>query len=151
MIINIRLGFYRKPTKNKLMHRAIRWWTKSHYSHVQIRVAGTWTSAEQEGVIEFKYSKEEHAYDRLDYTLECTEEAFAKYLEFHEDVLGAKYDYTGIVLSQILPLSVDNPNRWFCSEVVTKILKILGDPKVTKIVKPNDVAPGDLAKIYGVE
>lgn len=151
MIVNIRLGFYARPTKNKFMHKVIRWWTKSHYSHVQIKVGDTWTSAEQVGVVEFKHSIEEHAYDILDYTLECTEEQYANYLEFKEDTLGAGYDYTGIVLSQILPLDVDNPRRWFCSEVTTQILKILGDPKVATVKRPNELAPGDLAKKYGVE
>lgn len=151
MSTTIKIGFYKNPYRFKIIHALIRWWTKSIYSHVQICVGDVWYSAEPGGVVKFDKPKRPFAYDELDIALDVTDENLSKTVAFLEEQVGKGYDFTGIMLSQILPLEVDNRSRWFCSELTTKALKLLGDPLVAGIKKSNSMSPGDLARLYGVE
>jgi hypothetical protein len=60
---------------------------------------------------------------------------------------GKKYDYKGILLSQFIKFGMNDNSKWFCSELVTKILQLFGSTAVWDLV-PSDVNPGMLYNIY---
>jgi len=42
--------------------------------------------------------------------------------EFIRGNLGARYDYAGLMLSQVLAFARHNPDKWFCSEICAAAL-----------------------------
>lgn len=34
-----------------------------------------------------------------------------------DNLLGKKYDWEGLIFTQIFPFKIQNPNEWFCSEL----------------------------------
>jgi len=42
--------------------------------------------------------------------------------EFIRGHLGARYDYAGLMLSQVLAFARHNPDKWFCSEICAAAL-----------------------------
>jgi uncharacterized protein YycO len=38
--------------------------------------------------------------------------------------VGKGYDWAGIFLCQVLDFNIDNPNKWFCSEVLAAAFKM---------------------------
>ena len=52
--------------------------------------------------------------------------------------LGARYDYTGIVMSHVLGLNRQDSKRWFCSEIVAYALGLQ---------RPYRYSPGDLRDV----
>ncbi len=42
--------------------------------------------------------------------------------QFIKDHLGARYDYAGLVLSQVLAFGRHDPDKWFCSEICAAAL-----------------------------
>jgi hypothetical protein len=124
----------------------IKLWTRSHYSHCELYFEGAWvTSHPQYGVVSTK--KEliyDHAnWDYLSFNVNYYTPVFDKYLK---DQLGCEYDWKGIVFSQFIPLGVNSDTRWFCSEIVTKLLQILL-VDVTLDLQPNKVSPAKLYKV----
>jgi hypothetical protein len=63
---------------------------------------------------------------------------------------GKPYDWRGIILTQIFPLRFQSKDKWFCSELVTKVLQLLL-VKETLDLEPHLVSPGDLAKLFNIE
>ena len=151
MRVKIEIAFLHKPKPDTLLHKAIRWWTKSKYSHVELGIDGYWVSAENYGIITFNTRPSIEQYTILRYDLDVSMDDYDRVIAFIDKVRGSKYDYLGIFLAQIIPLHVQDPKRWFCSELTTRLLKMLGEPKVKDIVKPSSMSPGDLAVLYDID
>lgn len=49
---------------------------------------------------------------------------------------GLRYDYAGLIFSQLLNLRRGSPSRWFCSELIASVLDL---------PFPSALSPGDLA------
>ena len=45
------------------------------------------------------------------------------------------YDWMGIAFSQFLPLSVDDQEKWFCSEICSELLKKMGVENLKEVSK----------------
>lgn len=112
-----RLAFYKG--KGDWTDKAIRLWTKSKYSHVELVVGDYWysTSPRDMKVRKKKIVPNPDNWDYVD--VHIYEENL---LEMYNSTRGAKYDWLGILLSQFIPLSIHNRDRWFCSEWCAEIL-----------------------------
>lgn len=121
--------------EGRLYDRLIRIWTRSKYSHVEIVLSrnethfvGLSASPRDGGVrIETIEIKPDH----WDFFPAQGD------LEQIEAAVGARYDWQGIFLSQILPLGIGSASRYFCSELVAVFLGLL---------KPQSYSPGDIVR-----
>ena len=115
-------------------NKAIRFWTKSDYSHCEIIINGTWYSSSHTdgGVRSRVISGESGNWDI--YVLDGEE--YLAELVF-DMANGLKYDWFGIVFSQILPFGLQANKRYFCSELCGHMLGIKD---------PQRLAPHELFK-----
>ncbi len=67
-----------------------------------------------------------------------------KAIEFFKGEEGKPYDWLGIIFSQFIPFGIQSPSRWFCSEIVTKMIQVSSDLLHDKT--PNKVSPINLYK-----
>jgi hypothetical protein len=51
--------------------------------------------------------------------------------QFIRDYLGARYDYAGLMLSQVLAFGRHNPDKWFCSEICAAALGLPNPQRVS--------------------
>jgi hypothetical protein len=101
----------------------IKWWTKSDYSHIELIIDGMWhtSSSIDGGVCERVISGESGNWDFVELSEQHDQELA---LSIFYEQNGKKYDWTGIVLTQIFPFSLHMKHRWFCSELVAEMLNI---------------------------
>jgi len=136
--------------------KLIAWWTRGPYCHSEIVIEDKtsptgyrmYSSLGTEGGVRIK----PHVIDTelWDY-VEVTVYDKQRIISFYEMILGSKYDWTGIIFSQIVRLGVDNQKRWFCSESNTKALQIAGcTNKNVWLLKPEMTHPNKLAKALGL-
>lgn len=146
--IKVKLAFKKIDKDSKIIPKLISWWTKSEYYHVEIILDGYWVSIFEDGVKINRLRELEGSWDYADLgdieVSEVQRELFFKFLFLQN---GKKYDFMGIFFSQLIPLRLQNPKRWFCSECVTSLLKLLYVREVF-FKLPASMSPGDLAKIY---
>ena len=117
----MKLAFYKG--KGTIVDKLIRWWTKSKYSHVELVINTDWYSiSPRDSEVRCKqiHAKEGN-WDFVDLPKTKDVEYVKK---FYEQTKGAKYDWLGIFLSQLIPLGIQNRNRWFCSEWCAEALQI---------------------------
>lgn len=149
----MQLAFY-KAAVGTPWSKAIAWWTKGPYSHVEIvfsRKHSTvyvqehdwpgqpcFSSAENDGGTRFKYLDINPA--QWD-TIPVPGDEAPAWLAA-EQLLGAAYDWRGI-LDFVFPWEKENSSKFFCSEVCIKILKQQG--LLTKLTNPQ-TSPNALAK-----
>lgn len=101
--------------RGTLFNRLIRLWTRSPYSHCELVMPdGRWLSASgRDGGVRAKRIELDLAHwDLIPLPwadAQLIEQVFAE----HED---KGYDWLGLLGSQLVPLTIDNPRRMFCSE-----------------------------------
>lgn len=106
--------------EGRLYDHLIRIWTRSPYSHVEIALGRTEThfrglsASPRDGGV--RVAEIEIKPDHWDFF-----EAEGN-LTAIEPLVGARYDWKGIFLSQILPFGLDSPSRYFCSELAAVYL-----------------------------
>jgi hypothetical protein len=142
--MRIQLASYKAEYGNNV-DKIIAWWTDSEYSHTEIIVDGVWysTSPRDLRLRAKRIAPTEGHWDIVDISdgakdCEVILAEFAKYE-------GAKYDWTGIALSQVLPLGMDSEQRWFCSEWAAHCLQSIG--KLGTAKEANEYNPGSLHKV----
>lgn len=115
----MQIAFYKG--KGGFFNKLIRWWTKHEYTHTELIIDGIWyTSSHTDGgVVERQRSGLSGNWDIYEVT---GDKKFA--LHVYDEVKGAKYDWLGIILSQVFPLKIHNKQRWFCSELNGKMLDV---------------------------
>lgn len=123
--------------KGNFVDRLIRWWTNSPYSHSEVVIGDKWYTSHQfhGGTLVRENMLDPSAYSSSWEFVEIpfgAEDAVEKFNSIHP----AKYDWLGIALSQVLPVSVHHEQRWFCSELCHWM--IIGSGK------SNRYSPGDL-------
>ncbi|WP_319533439.1 hypothetical protein [uncultured Cohaesibacter sp.] len=133
----ITLAFYRG--RGRLFDRFVRLWTRSAYSHVELveRVVGygetatAWSSSPRDGGVRSKaitFTADKWELVPVDWA--PTDAPGRISLD-----AGAKYDWLGILLSQILPIQWHSDDRWFCSEIIADVLDF---------PDPHTISPGEL-------
>ena len=154
----IKIAFRQKSNKdkNKLLNWSIRFLTKSKFHHVELIINDTWiSSSNTSGGFRIRplepINQEDSRYIYHDLGLvKLTSEQDEIISRFMENQLGSEYDYSGIIFSQLFPFSKHSRTRWFCSEIVTKLLQLHLIEETLDLI-PNEVSPGDLAKLFNVE
>lgn len=142
----IRVAFYKGG--QGWIHRVIRWWTRSEYSHAElIMPSGEWVSISPflaKRVQSRAAPEEDGEWDYID--IEVTEKKIESLQRFYELTKGHKYDWVGMVLSQLLPFHIKARGRWYCSEWITYALRISGILKWDKvqIYDQSDLSPQKL-------
>lgn len=138
----------RKPN---IYERLIKWWTKSDYFHVEVIIGNTWISALDYRGFRMKQLRTlSDAYDYHTFYVDVTDKQNNDINAWLLEQVGKKYDWYGLVMSQIFKIGLDHDDKWICSEVATKVLQLLTVKKVFDL-NPIMVAPGDLAKIFKVK
>ena len=112
---DIKVAFY-KHGQGKI-HKIIRWWTKSKYSHAELILPDgmTWVGIspflKSEVSLRIKHQVEDHKnWDYLTFKLSKREPVreyqLSQLYKFIDSTQGHKYDWTGMLLSQFTPFLV---------------------------------------------
>jgi uncharacterized protein YycO len=105
-------------------------WTWSKYYHVEaIFSDGTTFGALPKGDMRTNYEKNKkydpYYWDLIEVPHTKEEEDVLR--KWCDSEVGCKYDWNGILFSQVLGLRREHPNKWFCSELCTAMEKKLGN------------------------
>lgn len=149
--INVKLAFKVAVKGCGIVGKTISWWTKSKYYHIELIFGDYWISSNAEcgGVTISPLAPLKHTWEYHDLgDIEITTKQLEYVKEFIKQQEGKKYDWLGIVCSQTLPFNWHSKNKWFCSEIVTKLLQLLTIKKAYD-VDPNSMSPGDVARLFG--
>jgi len=123
---------------DRFVSKAIRIWTRSIYSHVELVDTNNsqniedwhWYSARASSdIVGGLTTKEILQHQPLkDWDIFDINNKYDRSIgiEYIRTQIGKNYDWTGIFLAQILPLSINIPHRWFCSEIVHRALLSMG-------------------------
>lgn len=126
--------------------RLIRWWTKSTYSHCEMIFTNglTFSAFFEDFNTSFKRNiiYDSNDWDFIDIPITRTEEYKIYGWTINED--NCFYDIIGIIFTQIIPLSFENPWWWFCSEVCCAAVQQVG---LCLDITPHETDPGKLYKI----
>ena len=109
----VKVAFYKG--KKGFISKLICWYKDAKYSHCELVYGGyCFSSSEVDGKVRRKkINLREETWDVIDIPwLYAPGELFA-FFRKHE---GKKYDFKGIILSQIFGHQRHNPNKYFCSE-----------------------------------
>jgi hypothetical protein len=82
-------------------------------------------------------------------SLELNEVQHEVIQDFYEETKGCKYDWAGMILSQLFSFHIKQKNKWYCSEWIAYALRISGviDWRVIKIYDQSDLSPKKLYEI----
>jgi hypothetical protein len=138
-----------------VIDKLIAWWTNGNYYHTELILPNDksktgytmWTA----DVVTNKVRKKDHIFNinRYDYKeIEVTDEQLDLINDFLLTVQGDKYDKLGI-LGFIIPVQ-DRSDRWFCSELCSNSLKIIGYRSMW-FIEPSSVSPNKLYDIVYTE
>ncbi len=132
--MKIKIAFF-KGDKKSWLHRFIRWWTKSKYSHAELILPGgnEWVGispflTSKVGIREKNLSEKEknENWDYLVFTLNwrppVREYQFKQLHKFIEKTVGSRYDWLGVIVSNLTPFLMKKRDRWYCSEWIAHAL-----------------------------
>ena len=148
--LDVKIAFKFKQPKESFTNKLICWWTKSKYYHVELVIGDKWISSNPDvgGVTINDLQPLRNNYEYLELKdVRLTKEQHNRIMRWISSQQGKKYDWAGIVWSMVFPFNWDCRNKWFCSEIVTTILKFMLVKEVMDLV-PNTVSPGELARKF---
>jgi hypothetical protein len=134
----ITLAFYKGRSSQRwqrIQDAAIRRMTGGQYSHVELiegravlgEVALCLSSSGRDGgVREKEILLKPDSWDLMLLDVDPSGPA-----EFIRARIGARYDYTGIVLSQVFALGGHSKVNWFCSEIIGRALGLLSSQRIS--------------------
>jgi len=124
----------------------IRFWTWSRYSHVEIIIKDKWISANPKDGIDI-HDLRPLQDDWMYIPIAVDESKYGDVFDFLEQQKDHRYDWCGIFCSQFFGIRKENPDRWFCSELVTRVLQIF---EVEDVIfrEACTLSPGDLYNIF---
>ena len=154
----IKIAFY--CGKGGWIHKVIRWWTKSPYSHAELILPDgkTWVS-----ISPFLTSR---VAPRIRHKLENPQDwhflvfplserepvrnyQLDQLYKFIEHTQGSKYDWIGMIASQMTPFLIKRRDKWYCSEWIAHAMvnsRIIMWDDINVFDTP-DLSPG---KLYSV-
>ena len=109
----VKLAFYKG--EGNWVDKVVRWWTKSQYSHVEVIVGDTWiSSSPRDGGVRSMRMESYNAehWDIIGYPGVSASDVF----DLFRNTKGSKYDFIGILFSQVLPIGLHSNTKWYCSE-----------------------------------
>lgn len=152
----VTIAFY-KGSSDQLLHRFIRYWTDSPYSHAELILPDgiTWISISPfltSRVTPRIRPEVENLYDWELIQLELNprpavrDYQLKQLYKFVQDTQNSKYDWVGMLLSQATPFLVKNKSKWYCSEWIAYALiysRLLMWDEINIHSTP-DISPGKL-------
>lgn len=123
--------------------RAVQMWTKHEYYHVEFLMKDHWISANTDGISLEKRRPLTSKYDYFFIDIDMTDEQLGILKRFIESQAGSEYDWAAIWMSQFLHIGINREDKWFCSELVVKILQICLIEEMLYL-QPHLVNPGVL-------
>jgi len=134
---------------DKIIEKAIQWKTNSKYFHVEMIIGEKWISSSPEVGAVYIHKLKPITDKNFDYVnIIIPTEKVIDMMYFAESQVGKEYDWKGIFLSQTIDMNIENKNKWFCSEIVSEMLKIGG---IDLELPSNQYSPGDLYRIIAKE
>jgi hypothetical protein len=119
----MKIAFY-KGSKGTIVDKLICLWTLGIYSHVELvddNDISYSSSSRDKGVrlkaIKFDVNKWDIYNIKLDVNV---------LREFELETRGKKYDWIGIFFYHLLPFKMQNNDKWYCSEWVSRVLQLYG-------------------------
>jgi hypothetical protein len=150
MEIDVTIHLYKASSPTAAtMDKLIAKYTNSAYSHCEIVVNTTRVAVRTDGVLittDYSTDVDTGSWDVIHRTYVVTEKQYMDMMQFVYNQQGLPYDFTGIVLSQLIGLGISREGRWYCSELVCKILQLLGEELVWEL-EPHRVNPGDIPEL----
>lgn len=136
----MKVAFYRGKGLYALL---IRLWTRSRFAHCELVFSDLTMISAVEGVgvrsLNLTQDYIGIGWTVVDIPMLLEDEVAVR---FHaEEELGAKYDWKGILLSQIIGLRRQHPSKWFCSEFCVAMLQ---KARICLGQVPHKESPGDL-------
>ena len=132
--MKIKIAFF-KGDKKTWLHRFIRWYTKSPYSHAELIMPDgeQWVGispflTSRVGIREKRISLESQKqnWDYLTFSLNwrppVREYQINQLNKFIQKTLGSRYDWIGLIFSNLTPFLVKKRDRWYCSEWIAHAL-----------------------------
>lgn len=136
--MTVTLAFYKgrgKTIAERFQDGAIRIASRGIYSHVEL-IAGEAvhdcpsvclsSSGRDGGVRQQTIVLKSSSWDLVSMPMDA-----AGPCQFIRNHIGARYDYTGIVLSQVLAFGGHDPDKWFCSEICAAALGLPNPQRVS--------------------
>lgn len=141
------LAFKHKRHDNNFFGHLISLWTGYDYIHAQIifsdyMIGGAWTDG-----VQYKKYYDVIKKPRLFKFIEINNSEEKKVREFINGQLGKPFDWSGILLSQVLLLKRDDQHSWFCSEIVVAALQHAYPESFLNSYHPASISPGKLINI----
>jgi hypothetical protein len=112
----VQILFYKG--KGSFFENVIRKWTKSIYAHTEfVRTDGYMHSNDRKLLISRLAPIDDNManWDAVDIILPALIAGRVQKRQLATK-LNTTYDWLGILLSQVIPLNIHNPNKWFCSK-----------------------------------
>jgi len=131
-----KLAFYK--AKGGWIDKVIRWGTRAPHSHVELvdDLGVWWTSSHRDGGVRAKMMTPRPGHwDYIDIP-DSIDIDWRPFIKANSE--NAKYDYAGIMLSQMISMARHNPNKWFCSEICAASLGF---------ESPHTISPGRLYEL----
>lgn len=113
-----KIAFY-KVSKGNWIDKLIGWWTKSEYSHSELVIDQWWYSISPRDV-KLRRKNIQPNPEHWDYVDVEIDELWFKVL--YKKYEGCGYDWLGIALTEWLPLNVEHPKKFYCSEWCAKVI-----------------------------
>lgn len=135
----MKIAFAKNP--KSIFSRAICLWTRKKHYHTELVFSSgiSFSAKPEENRTRFKYIQYDENWDFIH--LQISEEEEQLILEFCISENDCKYDWVGIILTQVIPLSRQSRTKWFCSEICTAALQKIG---FFTDKKPHQIDPGEL-------
>lgn len=154
----IKIAFF-KGDKESRLHRFIRWWTKSPYSHAELVMPDgvTWVSISpflsSRVASRVKSNPDPNNWDYISFPLSwrgpVQEYQLEQLYKFIEGTQGSRYDWVGMIMSHLTSYVIKRKRKWYCSEWIAHALVcarvVMWDDMI--IYDTPDLNPGKLYKI----
>jgi hypothetical protein len=121
----MKVAFYKVSAPNAgAFDKLISFYTNSIYSHAELIFSTglSFSSSIRDGGCRYKaigFDPVSWDYISLPY---ITPEREVEIKKFCNSQNGKGYDYVGLFLTQVFPFDLEDPNRWFCTEIVARAL-----------------------------
>ncbi|WP_119327636.1 C40 family peptidase [Cysteiniphilum halobium] len=125
----------------------IRWVTRSHFSHVELRIDDDcYSSNGSLGVYKRSYEDLRKSQDMLEtWRTEISDTQKSNLTNFLNSQLGKKYDYSSALGLGLWRRDwMDDHDKWFCSELIDAAFKVAESPLTNRDFASHRLTPNDL-------
>ena len=141
----IGIAFYR--SSETFREKFIKWWTGSSIVHAEIMLPDNsiiGISPDDSSRVRRKTLELNEKWEVV--KINVTDEQYKLVICFFEMTHGMKYDWTGMILSHILPFYIKHDKKWYCSQWIACALTYAGIAPLFY----NKINPGKLHDILKV-